>query len=113
MSEIICYSVGMTVPDAVTSCTLLPWFWGHGTELTDGDSKVIFGEGERFEAMLDTAKFIQTLINEQFVTGFALAYLFHKKRFLSGLGRTSVIMLLISLVLTLIYMFVFRGDNDV
>ncbi len=45
----------------------------------------------------------------QFVTGFALAYLFHKKRFLSGLGRTSVIMLLISFVLTLIYMFVFRG----
>ncbi len=67
MSEIICYSVGTTVPDAVTSCTLLPWFWGHGTELTDGDSKVIFGEGERFEAMLDTAEFIQTLINEQVV----------------------------------------------
>lgn len=64
------YGLGIPAfPDAVTSCTLLPWFWGHGdnAELTDGKDKIIFGEGESFDAMLDTMEFIQTLIDEQVV----------------------------------------------
>ena len=64
------YGLGIPAfPDAVTSCTLLPWFWGHGegAELTDGKEKVIFGEGKSFDAMLDTMQFIQKLIDEKIV----------------------------------------------
>lgn len=66
-----CYGLGIPAfPDAVTACTLLPWFWGHGdgAELTDGAEKVTFGEGKGFDAMLDTMEFIQTLINEGVVS---------------------------------------------
>lgn len=64
------YGLGLPAfPDAVTVCTLLPWFWGHGEDvnLTDGKDKVIFGEGENFDAMLDTAEFLQTLMDEEIV----------------------------------------------
>lgn len=64
------YGLGIPAfPDAVTSCTLLPWFWGHGenAELTDGKEKIMFGEGESYDAMLDTMQFIQRLIDEQIV----------------------------------------------
>lgn len=64
------YGLGIPAfPDAVTSCTLLPWFWGHGegAELTDGKSKVLFGEGESYEAMLDTMQYIQKLMEEEIV----------------------------------------------
>ena len=39
-----------------------------------------------------TLKFSVAVVVGQFVFGFALAYLFQKKRFLAGLGRTSVIL---------------------
>lgn len=65
------YGLGIPAfPDAVTVCTLLPWFWGHGDDinLTDGESKVVFGEGKEFDAMLDTTNFLQKLMAEGVVS---------------------------------------------
>lgn len=64
---------GLGIPgfrDAVTVCTLLPWFWSHGDDinLTNGKDKVTFGEGKDFDAMLDTANFLQKLINDGIVS---------------------------------------------
>ena len=54
--------------DVVTACTLLPWFWGHkGAELSDGQ-KVIFGEGNNKEAMVDMLEFLRKLVDENIVS---------------------------------------------
>jgi len=65
------YGLGIPAfPDAVTVCTLLPWYWGHGDgiELTNGRDKVIFNEGENLNAMVSNLGFIQTLMEEQVVS---------------------------------------------
>ena len=65
------YGLGIPAfPDAVTVCTLLPWYWGHGEDinLTNGKDKVLFGEGKEFDAMLDTTTFIQRLMDEGVVS---------------------------------------------
>jgi ABC-type glycerol-3-phosphate transport system substrate-binding protein len=65
------YALGIPAfPDAVTVCTLLPWFWGHGStaNLTNGVDKVAFGEGDSFNAMKDTLGYIKTLIDEKVVS---------------------------------------------
>lgn len=64
---------GLGIPgfnDAVTVCTLLPWFWGHGNDavLTNGKDKVMFGEGKGYDAMTDTLKYIQKLIDQKVVS---------------------------------------------
>jgi len=54
--------------DGVTSCTLLPWFWGHkGAELSDGQ-KVVFGEDKNKEAMVDMLEFLRKLVDEKIVS---------------------------------------------
>lgn len=61
------YGLGIPgFPDAVTVCSLLPWYWGHGDDvnLTNGKDKITFGEGKDFDAMLDSMKFLQNLIKE-------------------------------------------------
>ncbi len=56
--------------DAVTVCTFLPFYWGHGKDikLTDGKDKVLYGEGKDFDAMYDTMTFIQKMIADGVVS---------------------------------------------
>lgn len=63
------YALGVPgARDVVTSCTLLPWFWGHdGAELTR-DGKVAFGKGKDKEAMVDTLNFLRKLVEEKIVS---------------------------------------------
>lgn len=52
----------------------------------------LFQNKDFLHSCIVTLKFSLAVVVGQFVGGFALAYLFQKKRFLSGIGRTSVIL---------------------
>lgn len=86
--------------------TIYPFFYSFYISITDlnllrmGSEQIIglqnykelFMNDDFLHSCIVTLKFSITVVIGQFVVGFALAYLFQKKRFLSGLGRTSVIL---------------------
>lgn len=86
--------------------TIYPFFYSFYISVTDmnllrmGQQKFVglknyielFEEKDFINSCIVSLKFSLAVVVGQFVVGFALAYLFHKKRFLSGLGRTSVIL---------------------
>ena len=86
--------------------TIYPFFYSFYISVTDmnmlrmGQQEFVgfrnfselFREKDFINSCVVSLKFSAVVVAGQFVFGFALAYLFHKKRFLSGLGRTSVIL---------------------
>lgn len=86
--------------------TVYPFFYSFYISVTDmnllrmGQQEFVglknyielFEEKDFINSCIVSLKFSLAVVVGQFVVGFALAYLFHKKRFLSGLGRTSVIL---------------------
>lgn len=86
--------------------TIYPFFYSFYISVTDmnllrmGQQEFIglknyfdlFQEKDFINSCIVSLKFSLAVVAGQFIVGFALAYLFHKKRFLSGLGRTSVIL---------------------
>jgi len=62
---------GLGIPghrDVVTSCTFLPWFWGHEDVKLATSNEIVFDKGKNKEAMIDTLQFIRKLVEEEVVT---------------------------------------------
>lgn len=86
--------------------TLYPFIYSFYISITDlnllrmGTEKIIglenykelFQNKEFLHSCVVTLKFSVAVVAGQFLVGFALAFLFQKKRFLSGVGRTAAIL---------------------